>query len=175
MTDYALPLQVCIDGGYQNSAVVHYLEEQQVAWEYVNSTGAVLSLDPPQPIDHQMICDIQAIAGWLASKARQLLGKYSVLAKINNDIVCWVDNFTTNLGEGYVNVRSKFDGGKQVNRGRCAGAGLRINEGSAWGPAMWEITSIPPSTTFAAVANVRVHQAEGKECKANKEVKECQK
>ena len=58
-----------------------------------------------------------------------------------------------------------------------AGAGLRINEGPSWGPAMWEkITSIPPSTTFVAVTTVRVHQADkDRECKANKEAKEHRK
>jgi len=38
---------------------------------------------------------------------------------------------------------------------------LRINEGPAWGPAMWEkITSTAPSTTFTAVATAKVCQAE---------------
>ena len=44
-----------------------------------------------------------------------------------------------------MNVRTKFDGGKQFNRsqrgsweGRCAGAGLQYNLGPAWGAAMWE-------------------------------------
>jgi len=76
-----------------------------------------------------------------------------------------------------MNVRSKFDGGKQINqsqrgvwKGRCAGAGLRINEGPAWG------TSIPPSTIFAAVATVRVQQADkDREHKAKKEVKRTSK
>ena len=84
------PSTTDVDSAITVDCIQQYLEEQQVAWEDVSSTGAVLSLDPPKPIDHQMICDIQAIAGRLASKARQLLGKYSVLAKINNDIVCWV-------------------------------------------------------------------------------------
>jgi len=84
------PSTADFDSAITVNCIQQYLEEQQVAWEDVSSTGAVLSLDPPKPIDHQMICDIQAIAGRLASKARQLLGKYSVLAKINNDIVCWV-------------------------------------------------------------------------------------
>ena len=54
-------------------------------------------------------------------------------------------NFTTNLAEGYMHIRSKFDGGKQVNRsqsgsweGRCTGAALRVNEGLTWGPKCWE-------------------------------------
>jgi len=40
-----------------------------------------------------------------------------------------------------MNVRAKFDGGKQIQSGswqaRCPGAALRINEGSNWGSAMW--------------------------------------
>ena len=59
-----------------------------------------------------------------------------------------------------MHVRSKFDGGKQINRsqrgswqGRCAGAALRINNGPNWGPMCWEnITGLPPSSTFKAVA-----------------------
>ena len=44
-----------------------------------------------------------------------------------------------------MNVRAKFDGGKQYNRsqrgswgGRCAGAGLRQNIGPEWGKVVWE-------------------------------------
>ena len=58
-----------------------------------------------------------------------------------------------------MNVRAKFDGGKQINRSqsgswqaRCAGAGLRINEGPAWGPATWEKVLSTPSATFTKVA-----------------------
>ena len=32
-----------------------------------------VSLDPPHPIDHQMVCNVNAIASRLASKAYQLL------------------------------------------------------------------------------------------------------
>ena len=38
------------------------------------SDSTAVSLDPPNPIDHQMICDIKAIASRLASKSHQLLG-----------------------------------------------------------------------------------------------------
>jgi len=60
---------------------------------------------------------------------------------------------------------------------RCADAGLRINGRPSWSAVMWEkITSIPPSSTFAAVATVRVHQADkDREHRAKKEVKECRK
>jgi len=57
-----------------------------------------------------------------------------------------------------MHVRAKFDGGKQINRsqhgswnGRCAGAGLRCNEGPTWGPASWEkITGNLPNDVFEA-------------------------
>ena len=39
-----------------------------------DSDTADVNLDPPHPIDHQMVCDINAIASRLASKAHQLLG-----------------------------------------------------------------------------------------------------
>ena len=66
-----------------------------------------------------------------------------------------------------MHIRSKFDGGKQINRSqrgswqsRCAGAGLRINEGPNWGPACWEnITGLSPSKTFKAVAVKRTETA----------------
>ena len=44
-----------------------------------------------------------------------------------------------------MHIRTKFDGGKQINRsqrgawqGCCAGAGLRWNLGPSWGPPCWE-------------------------------------
>ena len=63
-----------------------------------------------------------------------------------------------------MHVRSKFDGGKQINRSqkgswqsRCAGAALRMNEGPSWGPKCWhKITGMQPSSTFEKVAANRV-------------------
>ena len=57
-----------------------------------------------------------------------------------------------------MHIRAKFDGGKQINRsqcgswnGRCAGAGLRCNEGPTWGPTCWEkITGNAPNKVFEA-------------------------
>lgn len=59
-----------------------------------------------------------------------------------------------------MHIRSKFDGGKQVNRsqrgsweGRCAGAGLRVNEGPEWGPACWaKVTNSEASKCFKSVS-----------------------
>ena len=66
-----------------------------------------------------------------------------------------------------MNVRAKFDGGKQINRSqsgswqaRCAGAGLRINEGPAWGPAAWEKVLSTPSATFTKVAQSKSKKVE---------------
>ena len=50
-------------------------------------------------VDERMLCDIQRLVGRLVAKADLLLG-----------------NFTTNLCEGWMHIRTKFDGGKQINR-----------------------------------------------------------
>jgi hypothetical protein len=64
----------------------------------------------------------------LANKAQQLIG-----------------NFTTNLAEGWMSIRCKFDGGKHYNRchrgswhARCYGAGLRSALGATWSPIAWK-------------------------------------
>ena len=89
-------------------------------------------------------------------------------------------NFTTNLAESYMNVRSKFDGGKQINRsqrgswqGRCAGAGLRLNIGPDWGPTTWEsITKTAPSATFKVVGSSKCAKvAKDRKRKAKETVK----
>ena len=75
----------------------------------------------------------------------------------------FIGNFTTNLAEGYMHIQSKFDGGKQINRsqsgsweGRCAGAGLRVNEGPAWGPACWtKVTNSQASECFKSVSDAK--------------------
>ena len=75
-----------------------------------------------------------------------------------------VGNFTTNLAEGWwMHIRSKFDGGKQINRsqgsawkGRCAGATLRQNLGPDWGPNAWEkITGEKANPVYRAVSKER--------------------
>ena len=64
-----------------------------------------------------------------------------------------------------MNVRAKFDGGKQINRSqsgswqaRCAGAGLRMNEGPTWGPATWGKIVSAPCETFTKVAESKFHK-----------------
>ena len=59
-----------------------------------------------------------------------------------------------------MHIRSKFDGGKEVNRsqsgsweGRCAGAGLRANKGPEWGPACWaKVTTSERNKCFRSVS-----------------------
>ena len=54
------------------------LQEQQKSWEDATAdTESHLAddtLEPPVPLDNQMICDIQNIASRLAAKSSQLLG-----------------------------------------------------------------------------------------------------
>lgn len=93
----------------------------------------------PTTQEETMICDIQRLLARLIGKASQLLG---MLAE------CWM------------HIRTKFDGGKQINRsqrgswaGRCTGAGLRLNEGPMWGPQCWEkAVSIPANDIFKSHA-----------------------
>ena len=89
-------------------------------------------------------------------------------------------NFTTNLAEGYMNIRCKFDGGKQINRsqlgsweGRCAGAALRVNEGPEWGPICWEkVTNSVNNKTYKAVSTNWTKQlTKDKKRKAREDVK----
>ena len=59
-----------------------------------------------------------------------------------------------------MHIRSKFDGGKQINRsqagswqGRCAGAGFHCNEGAGWGPTAWQkAVHTEPSSVFKFAA-----------------------
>ncbi len=73
-------------------------------------------------INPNMYHDIQVILSRLVVKAVQL-----------------IDNVTTNLAESWMHVRTKFDGGKVINRSqsgswehRCMGAGLQHNMGKEW-------------------------------------------
>ena len=55
-----------------------------------------------------------------------------------------------------MHIRSKFDGGKQINRSqsgsweaRCTGTALRVNEGPEWGPKCWEkMTKVKNNQTY---------------------------
>ena len=94
-------------------------------------------------INPKMYNDIQLILSRLVAKAEQL-----------------IDNVTTNLAESWMHVRTKFDGGKVINRSqsgswehRCMGAGLQHNMGKEWGPRLWkDITNSSPNKAFKDVA-----------------------
>lgn len=119
-----------------------------------------------------MMCDIQQLVGRLIAKAEQLLGMQTqfiicikILKCITSVYYCHntIGNFTTNLAESWMHIRSKFDEGKQINRsqsgsweGRCAGAGLRQVLGPSWGPAAWRnATGCDANHIFKCVSNMK--------------------
>ena len=63
-----------------------------------------------------------------------------------------------------MHIRSKFDGGKVINRSqsgswehRCMGAGLRQNMGMEWGPQAWRsMTNTSPNKVFTDVADLQL-------------------
>ena len=91
-------------------------------------------------INPKLYHDLQVILSRLVAKASQL-----------------IDNVTTNLAESWMHMRSKYDGGKVINRSQsgswehcCMGAGLQQNEGKEWGPGLWkEMTNRSPSKVFS--------------------------
>ena len=96
----------------------------------------------PIEIDNpKLFHDIQTALSRLVSKAGQL-----------------IDNATTNVAESWMHVRSKYDGGKVINRSqsgswghRCMGAGLQHNLGKQWGPEVWKgMTSASPNKIFTS-------------------------
>lgn len=123
--------------------------DQERMWEetitYDSATEREVRHGGPVPseIDTQMMHDIQVLVSRLVMKSRQL-----------------IRNFTTNLVEGWMQVRCKFDGGKVVNRSQsgswehqCSGAGLQQNLGRNWGPPTWEkMTSSPSNQVFIDTA-----------------------
>ena len=68
-----------------------------------------------------------------------------ILNKVAQKAPRLIGNYTTNLAECWMHIRTKFDGGKVFNhcaRGswhtRCFAGGLRFNEGPKWSPVVWE-------------------------------------
>ena len=104
---------------------------------------AVTGEKQPIPISDQLLHDIQVCVSKLVAKAHQLIG-----------------NFTTNMAEGWMNIRCKFDGGKLYNRSQsgsfefsCMGAGLQQNFGLDWGPqAFSEMTDNVVNPVYKDVA-----------------------
>ena len=100
----------------------------------------------------------------LVAKASQLIG-----------------NETTNLAECWMHIRSKFDGGKVINRSqsgswehRCMGAGLQQNLGKEWGPQVWKImTKTSPNKVFSDTAHNNAKTTEkDRKRKATQEAKD---
>ena len=93
----------------------------------------------PTKVNDNMLHDIQAVLNRLVGKANKLLG-----------------NHTTNLAECWMHMRTKFDGGKVINRSqssswehRCMGTGLRQNMGVEWCPQVWKnTTNASPNKVF---------------------------
>ncbi|CAC5421049.1 unnamed protein product [Mytilus coruscus] len=83
--------------------------------------------------------DLALLLNNVARKARSLIG-----------------NFTTNLAECWMHMRTKFDGGKMLNhcnRGawhtRSYATALRFNKGPTWSPNVWEqATKSTPGVYF---------------------------
>ena len=80
-----------------------------------------------------------------------------------------------------MNIRAKFDGGKQYNRsqrgswdGRCAGAGLQQIIGPDWGPIIWEkSTGKEANPVFSATSKARVREVgNDRKWKSSQAVKE---
>ena len=91
-----------------------------------------------------------------------------------------IDNVTTNLAESWMHIRTKFDGGKVVNRSqsgswehRCMGAGLQQNIGKNWGPSAWkEMACSSPNKVFCNTAERSAKKASNeKKQKSTEEVK----
>ena len=117
----------------------------------------------PIEVDTRLLYDVQAIVSRLVGKANQLFG-----------------NYTTNLAESWMNIRSKFDGGKVINRSqsgswqhRCMGAGLQQNFGREWGPDVWKkMTQAEPNRVYSDAAEQASKRVEkNRKRKATDEVK----
>ena len=91
----------------------------------------------------ELITDVQIILNRVAEKSDRLIG-----------------NFTTNLAESWMAIRSKFDGGKVINRcsrgswyTRCYGGALRKNLGTTWSPVTFQtVTNVQAGVYFNKLA-----------------------
>ncbi len=77
----------------------------------------------------------------------------------------YASNFTTNLAESWMHVRTEFKGGNVINQSQSgswqAGTGLRANEGPEWGPRTWEtVTAKAANPVFAAASAEKAWQVE---------------
>ncbi len=89
----------------QSNLFLPVLEDQERQWrETVDDTPATEAEArrgglTRTEIDSKMLHDISSVVGRLVAKANQLIG-----------------NHTTNLAECWMHIRTKFDGGKVINR-----------------------------------------------------------
>ena len=98
----------------------------------------------PTQIDPHLYHDVQAALSSLDGKAEQLLG-----------------NCTTNLAECWMHIRTKYDGGKVINRSqsgswehRSMGAALQQNMGREWGLTVWkQMAEASPNKVFKGTAD----------------------
>ena len=78
-----------------------------------------------------------------------------------------IDDETTNISECYMSVRSKMDGGKQINRiqsgafqHRCMAAGLRLTLGPGWITETWKSLFGSCSNVMSTFSNTRKRKHE---------------
>ena len=145
------------------------LTENHDLWNAITSTDSQdesrlkssndLSID----LDAMMLKDINILLDRVASKSNRLIG-----------------NVTTNLAESWMHIRSKFDGGKVINRcnrgswhTRCYGGALRNNFGPKWGPIVWEkvVDSKAGDCFFNTYSKRASHLERSSKCKSKDETK----
>ena len=79
-----------------------------------------------------------------------------------------IENVTTDVAESWMHIRSKYDGGKVINRSqsgswehRCMGAGLQQNIRKEWGPELWrQMTNSSPNKVFSDTARHSAKEVE---------------
>lgn len=102
-------------------------------------------------MNEKLLRDIQVLLSRLVAKAPQLVG-----------------NFTTNLAKAWMHIRSRFDGGKVINRSQssswehhCMGARLQQNLGPNWGLQSWnDMTHSQPNKIFQNTVESSTKKAE---------------
>ena len=148
------------------SMLLGVIQDQEQLWKETTEddlTSVLRGGHVATYINPALYHDIQVILSRLVAKASQL-----------------IDNVTTNLAESWMHIRTKFDGGKVVNRSQsglwehhCMGAGLQQNIGTNWGPSAWkEMTGSSPNKVFCNTAECSSKKASNeKKQKSTEEVK----
>ena len=132
------------------------LKTQSQYWTEMNPEEEEKSRYIPHPtipfyqLPREMLSDINIILSRVTAKAHLL-----------------IENTTTNLAECWMAIRSKFDGGKIINRcqrgswnARCVGAGLRFQNGPTWSPKVWkDVFKTEPNTIHVNEYSCREKQS----------------